>query len=203
MIEISYDYRCPFAYALHECVYAALDRGARWSFKFTPFLLNARFEPDLDVLFTAERHRPARRAHEVGIAVRELSPDRFDAVHLELFRAFHSRGQSLYREATLCGVLESCGLTPEPVFEFLASGIANSLVRASHRRLAEQGILGVPTVTTERGSALVRYLAEQGDPISRIDAVLRAVDDAGFGNTVGPLTVPVPRAAAREKAGSR
>jgi hypothetical protein len=180
---ITYDYLCPFARNANEHVVTALRAGAPWEVDFRPFsLAQAKVdegEPALwrrgDVL--THSGVLALTAAEV---VRSVAPDRFLAVHLELFALRHDHGGDLRDAEQVARALGRGGVDASLVLEGASDGLA--AVAASHSRLVEEHeVWGVPTFIGSQRSVFVRILDRpDGDgevARRRIERVLELLED--------------------------
>jgi hypothetical protein len=180
---ITYDYLCPFARNANEHVVAALQAGAPWDVTFRPFSLSqahlAEGEPPLwrrgDVL--THSGVLALTASEV---VRAVAPDRFLAVHLELFALRHDHGGDLRDAEQVALALGRGGVDASLVMEGASDAL--TAVSLSHTRLVEDHqVWGVPTFIGSERAVFVRLMdrpAGNGDLARRrIERVLDLLED--------------------------
>ena len=174
---LTFDYRCPFARIVHEHVLDGLAAGADWNVTFVPFSLGQVHvndgespiweRPDADSGLLALR---------AGVVVRDRFPDRFPAVHRELFDARHVQAKQL-NEATVRAALETHGVDAEAVFAEIAEGGPLDTVRKEHEAAArDHDVWGVPTFIVDDRAMFVRLTDRSGGDgavaRSRIDRIL-------------------------------
>ena len=134
---ITWDYRCPFARNAHEHVLEALEAGADWNVTFVPFSLGQVHvaEGDPDIWETPEKDS-GLVALQVGVAVRDLNPDQFRAVHRALFALRHDESKALNDRDLIAKVLTDNGVDSDAIFEHVDSGAALASVKAEHTAAA-------------------------------------------------------------------
>ena len=181
---LTFDYLCPFARNANEHVAAGLRAGADWDVRFLPYSLAQGHveegQPDV-----WQRDAPDRVAGllalQVGLVVRDRSPERFLDVHEALFAARHDHGADIKDRRVLVEVLEGLGVPPEEVFrEIDGGGPLGQLHKEHEQAVHDHQVWGVPTFVTDRRAVFVRLLDRpDGDPevaISRIEQVVDLVD---------------------------
>src|SRR4051794_22405950 len=93
---LTWDYRCPFARNMHEHLVTALEAGADWDVRFSPFSLGqahvADGEPPVGGRPEPDSGLTPRRA---GIAARDHPPPPSRPVHRALSPARHDQGLDL------------------------------------------------------------------------------------------------------------
>jgi hypothetical protein len=156
----SWDYRCPFARNAHEHIIEGLRSGAPWNVRFVPFSLGqvhvAEGEPDI---WTRPDDDSGLFALQVGVVVRDRSPDRFLDVHEALFGLRHDRGKHLEDADEVRRVLADAGVDADAVFEEIATGGPLDRVRAEHTAAAEDhDMWGVPTFVRGDKAVFVRLM---------------------------------------------
>ena len=156
----SWDYRCPFARNAHEHIIEGLRSGAPWNVRFVPFSLGqvhvAEGEPDI---WTRPNDDSGLFALQVGVVVRDRSPDRFLDVHEALFGLRHDRGKHLEDADEVRRVLADAGVDADAVFEEIATGGPLDRVRAEHTAAAEDhDMWGVPTFVRGDKAVFVRLM---------------------------------------------
>lgn len=164
--SVAFDYLCPFARNACEQVVEGLRAGADWDVDFVPFSLSqVHVEEGEPAAWDREDPTEASGilALQVGVAVRDLSPERFPDAHLALFAARHDEGEDINDEQVLRAALESAGVDPDPVFEEVASGRPLEALQREHEEAsAKHEVWGVPTFITRDRAVFVR-LAERPD----------------------------------------
>ena len=176
---VTWDYRCPFARNAHEHLVEGLEAGADWDVTFVPFSLNqVHVEEGGTDVWDDPGARHSLLAMEVGIAVRDLQPDRFLAVHKALFRARHDEGRDLRERAVLEAVLAEQGADAASVMQAVDDGSALETFRKEHERsVADHSVFGVPTFITSGRAAFIRVMTRpQGDGALAIATIERVVD---------------------------
>jgi len=158
--SVTWDYRCPFARNAHEHVIVGLQDGADWDVEFLPFSLN---QAHVEAGGTPVWDDPARRldllAGQVGLVVRDRSPDKFLRVHRALFALRHDQGADLRDAEALRGVLAQEGVDATAVFDEIDCGWPLDAYRKAHE--AEAGdfnAFGVPTFMVGGQAAFVRVM---------------------------------------------
>jgi hypothetical protein len=176
---VTWDYRCPFARNAHEHLVEGLEAGAEWDVTFVPFSLNQVHveEGGTDVWDDPEA-RHSLLATEVGIAVRDLQPDRFLAVHKALFAARHDEGRDLRERDVLDGVLAEQGADAATIWKAVDEGSALETFRKEHERaVTDHRVFGVPTFVTGDQAAFIRVMSRpRGDGAFAISTIERLVD---------------------------
>jgi hypothetical protein len=193
---VTWDYRCPFARNAVEHVLLGLGSGAPWDVRFAAFSLDQVHvhEGDPDV-WDDPAKRPALRAMQVGIAVRDRFPEAFPHVHQALFAARHDDGRDLREEDVLAAVLAEQGVDADAVFAEIEGGTASASYRREHEQLvAEHRVFGVPTFVAEGQAVFVRLVHRpRGDAeLARrtVDRVLDLVTGWPDLNELKHTTVP-------------
>jgi hypothetical protein len=164
---ITWDYRCPFARNAHDHVIEGLLGGADWDVTFLPFSLSqvhvGEGEPDI---WDDPQQDSGLLAMQVGVVVRDAHPDRFLAVHRELFDVRHRHGQSLRDRDLLADLLDRNGIDPEAVFAQIATGAPLGTVQKEHERAAlDHEVWGVPTFIFEERAVFVRLMQDAGGDV--------------------------------------
>jgi hypothetical protein len=176
---VTWDYRCPFARNAHEHLIAGLQAGADWDVTFVPFSLNqVHVEEGGTDVWDDPGAKHSLLAMEVGIAVRDLQPDRFLPVHQGLFVARHDEGRDLREREVLTAVLQEQGANPGPVWQAVDEGVALETFRKEHERVvADHAVFGVPTFIVNDQAAFIRVMSRpRGDGQFAIDTIERLVD---------------------------
>lgn len=159
---ITFDYLCPFARNANEHVVAGLHGGADWDVQFVPFsLAQGHVEPEQqDVWDRDEPNKvPGVLALQAGLAVRDLDPERFPAVHAALFAARHDDGLDLKDPEVVRGALAGAGADPDAVFAQVQAGSPLDTLRAEHTSaVAEHEVWGVPTFIAGERAVFVRLM---------------------------------------------
>jgi hypothetical protein len=181
---LSFDYLCPFARNASEHVIAGLRGGADWDVRFRAHSLAQGHVPEGEPPIW-ERDQPnlasGLLALQIGVAVRDLLPDHFLAVHEALFAARHDEGADIKDPAVIWRVLDRIGLDPEEVFAMLATGKPLATVRDDHDAgVRDDHVWGVPTFVVGPRAVFVRLMDRPaGDAdlaIRRIEQVLDLVE---------------------------
>ena len=157
---VTWDYRCPFARNAHEQVLAALEDGADWDVRFVPFSLSQVHvaEGDADV-WDEPGKDTGIVALQAGVVVRDRFPEKFYAVHRDLFAARHDHGLKLNEEDVVRDVLARHGVDVDEVFASIEDGTALKQIRTEHEAAAEQhNVWGVPTFISGDEAVFVRLM---------------------------------------------
>ena len=157
---VTWDYRCPFARNAHEQVLAALEAGADWDVRFVPFSLGQVHvaEGDTDVWDDPSKDTGIV-ALQAGVIVRDNAPEKFPAVHRDLFAARHDHGLKLNEEDVVRDVLHRHGVDVDEVFAAIEDGTALKQVRTEHEAAVEQhNVWGVPTFISGDEAVFVRLM---------------------------------------------
>jgi len=157
---VSWDYRCPFARNAHEHIIDGLRAGAPWNVRFVPFSLGqvhvADGEPDI---WTRPHDDTGLLALQVGVVVRDRSPDQFLDVHEALFALRHDQGKHLEDVDEVRRVLAGAGVDADAVFDDIATGGPLDRVRVEHTAAAEDhDMWGVPTFVQGDKAVFVRLM---------------------------------------------
>jgi len=157
---VTWDYRCPFARNAHEQVLTALEAGADWDVRFVPFSLGQVHvgEGESDVW-----DEPAKDtgivALQAGVFVRDRVPEKFYAVHRDLFAARHDHGLKLNEEDVVRDVLGRHGIDADEVFAAIEEGTLLKQIRTEHEAAVEQNnVWGVPTFISGDEAVFVRLM---------------------------------------------
>ncbi len=159
---ITFDYLCPFARNANEHVVAGLQGGADWDVSFVPFsLAQGHVEPEQQDVW--ERDEPDKvpgvLALQAGLAVRDLDPERFPAVHAALFAARHDEGLDLKDVEVVRGAVASAGADADAVFARMQAGAAMNALRTEHTSaVAQHEVWGVPTFIAGERAVFVRLM---------------------------------------------
>src|ERR1700677_857630 len=115
---VNWDYRCPFAYNLHEHLLTALEAGADWDVQFRPFSLDqGHVEEGEPAVWDVPDRYPGLLVNLAGIVVRDRFPDRFFEVHRALFAARHEDARDVRDPDVIAAVLKDHGVDSVAVFE--------------------------------------------------------------------------------------
>ena len=175
---VTWDYRCPFARNVHEHVLFGLGHGADWDVHFVPFSLSqTKVEHGETDVWDEPSKDSGLLALQVGVVVRDTLPDRFRAVHRDLFSLRHDHGGDLRSEEKLRGVLCQHGIDDDAVFEVIATGSPLETIRKEHERAAaDHDVWGVPTFVAGGNAAFVRLMNRPSeDPAESTSAIQRIV----------------------------
>lgn len=173
--SVTWDYRCPFAYAAHSAIVAALRAGEDLDVTFVPFSLDQNHVPDGEPPIwerPAGERGSGTTALLFGIAVRDHFPDRFLDFHLAAFAARHDEARAIGDEAVMRDVAAGVGLDPDAVAD--AANDPSTLERLATEHTAavtDHDVWGVPTFITPTSATFIRFM-ERG----RVDDLLRALD---------------------------
>lgn len=157
---VTWDYRCPFARNVHEHLLAGLAAGADWEVTFAPFSLGMmHLEEGQSPIWDRPGDDTGLLALQVGVAVRDLRPDAFRAVHGDLFALRHDQGRQLTDEGLLRGILDARGVDADQVFALIAEGGVLDTIRKEHEAAArDHDVWGVPTFIYRDQAAFVRLM---------------------------------------------
>jgi len=157
---VTWDYRCPFARNAHEQVLTALEAGADWDVRFVPFSLGQVHvgEGETDV-WDEPGKDTGIVALQAGVVVRDRWPDKFYAVHRDLFAARHDHGLKLNEEEVVRDVLTRHGVDVDEVFAAIEEGTVLKQIRTEHEAAVEQNnVWGVPTFISGDEAVFVRLM---------------------------------------------
>lgn len=174
---VTWDYRCPFARNAHEQVLTALEAGADWDVRFVPFSLGQVHvaEGETDV-WDEPGKDTGIVALQAGVIVRDGHPDKFYAVHRDLFAARHDHGLKLNEEEVVRDVLVRHGIDADEVFAAIAEGTTLKQIRTEHEAAVEQhNVWGVPTFISGDEAVFVR-LMDRAPAASDADKSRRSVE---------------------------
>jgi protein-disulfide isomerase-like protein with CxxC motif len=115
-------------------------------------------------------------ALQAGVIVRDSAPDKFYAVHRDLFAARHDHGLKLNEEDVVRDVLLRHGIDADEVFAAIAEGTALKQIRTEHEAAVEQhNVWGVPTFISGDEAVFVR-LMDRAPAASDADKSRRSVE---------------------------
>ena len=157
---VTWDYRCPFARNAHEHLLTALEAGADWDVHFVPFSLGQVHvgEGDTDVWDEPEKDTGIV-ALQAGVVVRDRYPEKFFAVHRDLFAARHDHGLKLSEPQVVRDVLVRHDIDADEVFAAIEEGTPLKQIRTEHEAAAEQhSVWGVPTFISGDEAVFVRLM---------------------------------------------
>ncbi len=193
---VTWDYRCPFARIIHEHVLVALADGADWTVRFVPFSLGQVHcsEGEADIWDRPEDDS-GLLALQVGVAVRDHTPDRFPAVHGAVFEARHGKGLDLRDRDTLATLLAEHHVEPSDIWAAVDDGSALGTIRREHEAVAaSHHVWGVPTFLVGEQAAFVRVMERPGgDPAfarRTIERILALLVEAPELNELKHTTLP-------------
>lgn len=175
--SVTYDYRCPFARNAHEHLVVALRAGAEWDVEFLPFSLSQVHVEEGGVpVWDDPAKAPDLLAMEASLVVRDDFPDRFPAVHLELFTARHDRSLDLRDEAVIRDVLSSSGVDATEVLGTIADGGPRDAFRKAHETAVDDyRVFGVPTFIVDDRAAFVRIMTRPGEDAAQARSTIEGV----------------------------
>jgi len=157
---VTWDYRCPFARHAHEQVLTALEAGADWDVRFVPFSLGQVHvgEGETDVWDEPSKDTGIV-ALQAGVFVRDRVPEKFYAVHRDLFAARHDHGLKLNEEDVVRDVLGRHDIDADDVFAAIEEGTLLKQIRTEHEAAVEQhNVWGVPTFISGDEAVFVRLM---------------------------------------------
>lgn len=176
---VTWDYRCPFAFSVHDHLVEALQAGADWDVTFVPFSLGqvhvAEGESDI---WARPDEDSGLLALQAGIAVRDSFPDQFLAAHRALFRARHHDARQIRDADVVHEILRSAGLDADAVLAEVDGGTPLKTIQIEHERaVAEHSVWGVPTFIVGDQASFVRLMNRpDGDAARSIRDIERIVD---------------------------
>lgn len=194
--SVNWDYRCPFARNAHEHVLDGLAAGAPWDVTFTPFSLGqmhvAEGEPPI---WDRPDDDSGLTALQVGAATRELAPERFRAVHRDVFAIRHDRGGDLRDRAALRAVMDEHGVDADAVFAYVDGAHALKVVRLEHdNAVRDHNAWGVPTFVSGDRAVFVRLMERPGGDADKavrtVERVLDLLDDFAGLNEFKHTSIP-------------
>lgn len=176
--SVTWDYRCPFAYKIHDHLVEALEAGADWDITFVPFSLGQVHVGEGETpIWERPDDDTGLLALQAGVVVRDQYPDAFLAVHRALFRARHEHGRAIRDREVVAAALTEAGVDPDAVFEAIATGEPLEAIRKEHEAAAtEHQVWGVPTFIAGDQAAFVRLMNGATDGPSSIAVIERLVD---------------------------
>jgi len=176
---LTYDYRCPFARNAHEHVVTALQAGAGWDVRFTPFSLTQSHVHDGEAAVWDEPAKDSGLlALMTSVAVRDHWPERFGDFHLAMFAARHDEGRHIRDEQVVADVLSRCGLDARTVLDEVHAGAHLKAVKAEHESAVhDHRVWGVPTFVMDGQSVFVRFMHRpRGDADLAHTTISRVLD---------------------------
>jgi len=172
---ITYDYLCPFARNANEHVVAGLRDGAAWDVTFEPYsLAQNKVEEGAPAVWDGDAPLAASGILALAVAevVRARDPERFPAVHVELFALRHDRGEDLRDAARVADALVRAGADPGLV-DAASEGLP--ALRERHARMVAREVWGVPTFLGADRAVFVRLLDRPGGDAARARACIERV----------------------------
>jgi 2-hydroxychromene-2-carboxylate isomerase len=162
---VTWDYRCPFARNAHEHLVAGLADGADWDVTFVPFSLGQVHVKEGEApIWDRPEDDSGLLSLQAGTVVRDIAPDAFPKVHLDLFAARHDHGLHLRDPDVVRDVLVRHGVDADAVFTAIAEGGALDIVRKEHEAAAgDHTVWGVPTFVLGDEAVFVRVMDRPGD----------------------------------------
>jgi 2-hydroxychromene-2-carboxylate isomerase len=157
---VTWDYRCPFARNAHEHLLTALEGGADWDVHFVPFSLGQVHveEGGVDVWDDPDKDTGIV-ALQAGVFVRDHYPEKFYAVHRDLFAARHDLGLKVSEPGVVRDVLVRHDIDADEVFAAIEDGTVLKQIRTEHEAAAEQqNVWGVPTFISGDDAVFVRLM---------------------------------------------
>ena len=161
-----YDYRCPFARNVHEHVLSALDAGLDLDVTFEPWTLSqGHLEPGAPAVWDDPAHDASLLALEVSVAVRDVAPEHFQAVHGALFDARHVQGVALTSRAQIDPILIAHGVDLDVIDAELATGRPRKVIATNWTHYHDDlDVFGVPTFVVDDADATFVRLMHGPDP---------------------------------------
>ncbi|MGH9088154.1 MAG: DsbA family protein [Acidimicrobiales bacterium] len=161
---MTWDYLCPFARNAHEHLVTALEAGAQWEVKFTPFsLMQAHVEEGGTPVWEQADKPRGVLALEAGIVVRDRFPDRFLGAHRALFAARHDDGREIADADVVADVLEASGVPADAVRKEIEEGWPLQVLHREHEAsVADHDVFGVPTFIAGDQAAFIRVMTRPG-----------------------------------------
>lgn len=158
--SITWDYRCPFARNASEHVLAGLVAGADWDVTFVPFALGqVHVNEGEPPIWDQPDDDSGLYALTVGVATRDLAPERFRAVHQDLFALRHDHGGDLRDRDAVRAVLDAHSVDTDAVLAHVEEGHALKTVRLDHENAAsDHNVWGVPTFMSGDRAVFVRLM---------------------------------------------
>lgn len=194
--SMTWDYRCPFARNASEHVLTGLAAGADWRVTFVPFSLGQVHVADGEPpIWDRPADDSGLLALQVGTAVRDRDPERFPAVHRDLFALRHDHAGDLRDREALRTVLERHGVDADAVFAEVGDGTALKVVRSEHEAAAaEHDVWGVPTMVSGDQAAFVRLMNrpsdDPADAVATVERLLGLLDGVVELNEFKRTTIP-------------
>jgi predicted DsbA family dithiol-disulfide isomerase len=163
-LEVTFDYRCPFARNGNEAVINAIRERAltnvQW--RFMAFSLDqVHIEEGAAAVW---ERAPADWGSGVlallyGIAIRDAFPKQFHEAHLALFAARHDHGRKLDDEQVLRDAVTGVGLDADAVARVARSDATLQTLAKEHTEAVDRwGAFGVPTYALGDDAAFVRFM---------------------------------------------
>lgn len=177
--SITWDYRCPFARNANEHVLEGLAAGADWDVTFVPFSLGQMHvnegEPPI---WDRPGDDSGLYALQVGVATRDLAPERFPAVHRALFALRHDGGGDLRDRDAVRAVLDAHDVDSDTVLQHVDEGSALKVVRLEHENAAnDHNVWGVPTFISGDRAVFVRLMNRPaGDGVLAMRTIAHVLD---------------------------
>lgn len=157
--DLSFDYRCPFAYNIHLHVINALKAGAEFSVSFIPWTMSQGYKgEDAPDVWDDPAHDADLLSLAASISVRDQQSEFFLAAHEALFRARHEHAIRLVTMDEIDTVLNPLGVDVDRVKEDVASRRPHAVIGESFDRFSKFEAFGVPTFVVDGDATFVRYM---------------------------------------------
>ena len=170
---ITFDYLCPFARNANEAVLNGIAAGKPWQPRFLAFSLSqVHTEDDEPDVWDDPAGKSGVLAFQWGLAVRDVFPTLFPAVHRALFAARFDHGLDINEETVVREAVAAAGADVEAVAVVVATGKPLQTLADEHMEcVAGWEVFGVPTFIVDDHATFIRFMS-RGD----VDDMQRALD---------------------------
>lgn len=180
-VTLLYDYRCPFARNVHEHVLVALEAGLDLDVSFEPWTLSqGHVEEGAPAVWDDPTYDDELLALEISVAVRDVTPEHFRAVHGAFFDARHAHGVPLTNRAQIDPILQDIGVDLTKVDAEITSGRPRQVVAKNWTHFHDDlDVFGVPTfVIDDTDATFVRLMngPTLDDPAASIATITRLLE---------------------------
>ena len=173
-VTLTYDYLCPFARNANEAMVEYVATGADVEVRYAPFSLHQNSRSGDTAVWDDPSGADSSgvRALLWSLAVREGTPESFEAFHVALFNARHDDGIDINDPTELANVARAVGLDADRIAEDVATGVPMKALRDDHTALVDDhAVFGVPTFISGDEAVFVRFMERHA-----IDDIARTID---------------------------
>lgn len=177
---VTWDYRCPYGRIVHDHVVTGLLAGGDWNVTFLPYCLGqSNRDSSLPPIWETPRADSGLFALQVGVAARDIDPQKFPAFHRSVYDYRHTRAGNLNDRDALTSMLTAAGINAEAVLATVDGGEPLRTIAREHMQYVNSHeVWGVPTFVVGDNAVFVRLLrTAEGDGKTAIKTIERILDN--------------------------